>query len=525
MKKSLSLSGFILLLFTFHGCVQDHVLDPGFKDMVRFSIYDFVVAEKNAGKYSSFLAILEKGNLDKTLSAHNPNGQNYTLFLPDNDAVDRFIENNNIFNSLPELLNDQEYVNALCRYHVINRGIRSNDFPFGAFPEPTLSNDVLTVSFIIEPDTSYYKINNQSSVIHPDIETSNGYIHLINEVLIPITFTTYQWLELNPGYSIFKQAVDLTGFKDIINLNLKEEENEEALPVTLLLEHDSIFNKYKVFSLNDLIQKVSPGNSDYTNPLNPFYNFVGYHILSGNHFIDNFEGKQTNYSTYSEVPVNINGLGIDIAINKGKEIFDIIIAGNDTTLIDFIGFYYDISNVVTQSGAIHFIDHIMTVKTPSKADKYFDFWEEPLINQYRSEVGSYLIEETASLARINWSGADLFFVKEEDDSQNAWGNDFLQINGNFKISYRIPKIVQGKYNAFLGAHSYHSSNALVEVTIDGKKVGGLIDLSYGGSNDYPFRGIKLGAVEFVKYSEHTIEITSLIPGRFLWDYIGFQIYK
>jgi hypothetical protein len=140
-------------------------------------------------------------------------------------------------------------------------------------------------------------------------------------------------------------------------------------------------------------------------------------------------------------------------------------------------------------------------------------------------VGSYFIEDTASLSRIKWTGADLFFIKEEEDSQNAWGNDFLQITGNFKISYRIPKIVQGKYNAFLGAHSYYKSNALVEVAIDGKKVGGLIDLSYGGSNDYPFQGIKLGTVEFIKYSEHTVEITSLIPGRFLWDYIGFNKFE
>ena len=525
MRKRISLAGFIITVLTFQFCVQDHVLDPGFKEMLKYSIFDFVVQNDQAEEFSSFLAIIKKGNLDKTLRAHNPNGENYTLFLPDNKAMDHFIKNSNRFNSLAELLENQEYVDILCRYHVVNRGIRSNDFPFGAFPEPTLSGDFLTVTFIIEPDTSYYKINNQAPVIYPDIETSNGYIHLISEVLQPITFTTYQWIEQNPGYAIFKQAVDETGFRETINLNLKEKENEEELPITLLLEHDSVFNKHGIFTFEDLTLKISPNDNNYSSPLNPLYNFVGYHILSGNLFMNDFEGRATNYSTYSEVPLNINGLGIDIAINKGKEVFDTMGVQNDTTLIDFIGFYYDISNVITQSGAIHFINHVMTVKTPSIADKYFDFWEEPLLNKYRNEVGSYFIEDTASLSRIKWTGADLFFIKEEEDSQNAWGNDFLQITGNFKISYRIPKIVQGKYNAFLGAHSYYKSNALVEVAIDGKKVGGLIDLSYGGSNDYPFQGIKLGTVEFIKYSEHTVEITSLIPGRFLWDYIGFNKFE
>lgn len=525
MKRIFLISGFILTVFTFNQCVQDHVLDPGFKDMLRMSIYDYLLEKENAGNYSSFLAILEKGNLAKTLSAHNPNGENYTLFLPDNAAVDRFIKNNNQFSSLEQLLNDQEYVNTLCRYHVVNRGIPSNDFPFGAFPDPTLSDDFLTVTFVIEPDTSYYKINNQSPVIHPDIEASNGYIHLVSEMLVPVTYTSYRWLELNPGYSIFKKAVDETGFKDIIDLNLKKKEEIKSSPITLLLEHDSVFNKHRIYSFEDLAQRVSPGANDYTNPQNPLYNFIGYHVLSGNLFLDDFEGQSTNYSTFSEVPLNINGLGLDLAINKGKEVFDTLVVQNDTTFIDFVGFNYDASNVITQSGAIHFINQVMMVKTPSMANKYFDFWEEPLINSYRNEVGNYLIEDTASLARINWSGADLFFVKEEEESQNAWGNDYLLIDGNFKISYRIPKMVQGKYNAFLGAHSYNSINALVEVTIDGKKVGGLIDLSTGGSNDYPFRGIRLGAVQFTKYTEHTIEITSLIPGRFMWDYIGFEIFK
>ena len=54
-------------------------------------------------------------------------------------------------------------------------GINSNDFPFGALPAYTLSDDFLTVSFVIETDTSYYKINNQAPVIKPNIELSNGY--------------------------------------------------------------------------------------------------------------------------------------------------------------------------------------------------------------------------------------------------------------------------------------------------------------------------------------------------------------
>ena len=75
---------------------------------------------------------------------------------------------------------------------------------------------------------------------------------------------------------------------------------------------------------------------------------------------------------------------------------------------------------------------------------------------------------------------------------------------------------------FLGADAFNQMNALVEVYIDGKVMGGLIDLATGGSSAYPFTGIELGTIDFLKYEGHTIEIRSLIPGRFSWDYIRFE---
>ena len=74
----------------------------------------------------------------------------------------------------------------------------------------------------------------------------------------------------------------------------------------------------------------------------------------------------------------------------------------------------------------------------------------------------------------------------------------------------------------MGAERYNSTNALVEVYIDGKKVSNLVDLSQGGSGNYPFQKIELGTIDFKKYETHKVEVISLIPGRFLWDYIRFE---
>ncbi len=501
------------------GSCKETIVQAGFEDMLSMTIYDYVA--ENDSAYSSFLAILEKADLDKTLSAYNPNGIDYTLFLPGNEAIDAFIAESGKYGSLNDMLNDEAFVSAFARYHVINMGILTNDFPFGAFSEPTLSNDYLTVSFVIEPDTSYYRINNQSAVIKPNIELSNGYIHVIEKALNPVTFTSYDWLEQHSGYSIFRAAADLTGLRDTLDINKKADPNESR-PFTLLPEHDSVFNRRNIRSVNDLAAWISPGNNDYRNKTNPLYNFVAYHIIEEERFLDDFEGEAANYSTYSDIPVYISGLGIDLMINKGKEKFDTLIVNRDTTIIDYVGFNYDASNVITQSGSIHFIDQVMRQVPPSRAIANYEFFEEPLLYEYREEPGDYLIENPDALYHISWTGPDLVFVVLEEESTIAWNDDYLRITGDFTLRYTIPKIVQGRYDVFLGADRFNQQNAVVEVFIDGKKVGGLVDLTTGGTSSSPIQRIKLGTVDFIRYDRHVIEIKSLIPGRLIWDYLRFE---
>lgn len=499
------------------------VLEAEFEDLEKLTIYDYLM--ENEEEFSSFISILDKGGVLKTLSAYNPNGLGYTIFAPDNDAINRFINESDQFSSVNDILGNQEYAATFSRYHIVNEGVHSNEFPFGAFSEPTLSGDFLTVSFIIETDTSYYKINNQASVIKPNIETSNGYLHYLETALVPITFTSYEWLASNPAFSIFKQAVDITGTKSLIDFNSKLDETKQA--VTVLAEPDSIYQKSGITSVDDLIGVISPNRSDYTSTSNSLYNFVTYHFLTGSYFLDDFVDENTNYNTMSEVPLNIDGRGLDIKINPGKEIFETRIVQGDTLIIDYVGFSYDDSNVITQSGAIHFIDRVMKQQVPSRANVTYQFYEESVIwSYYQLGEGSFLIEDPELLNNIQYTGSDLSYeiIKEDgDDITNAWNNDYLILDGDFSISYTTPQIVAGRYTVFLGAEAFNSENALVEVFIDGKKIGGLIDLTSLGNQDNPFQQIRLGNVDFKSYSSHKVEIRPLIPGRFLWDYIRFEI--
>lgn len=517
----------ILLLavaaFSIHSCGPDEYHDPGFEDMINQTVYDYIA--ENDSLYSKFDTLLKVGNLDKTIDAYNPNGNGYTCFLPSNDAIDAFIAESDLFSSFDELLNDKEYVAAMVRYHVVNMAIITNDFPYGALPELNLAGQYLTIGFESNEDSSFYKINNIAPVSAKNIEVSNGYIHTITRALEPVTFTTYKWIKQNPEFSIFAAAVDATGFEEILSRVIVRDTISES-PVTLFVEADSVYHRANIFSLDDLVEKVSPDNSDYTSEYNPLYNFVGYHILNGSIFLSDFEEKTTNYSTFGDNPINVNGRLLDLAINKGKEIFDTIISEtNDTTYLDYITFYYDYCNVLTQSGAIHFINQVMMPKQASKAELNFEFYEEPLFSQYREEGGEFLIEDHDMLSTISWTGGNdqLLFVKSEDESNTAWNKDYIVIDGDFSISYTLPRIVAGDYILTLRAHAYdRDNNALVEVFFDGVKIGGLLDLTTGGSSSNPYVEFELGTVSLLSYESHVVTVRSLIPGVFNWDLVRFE---
>lgn len=520
MRKISIILGLLVVFSIQYSCQKKETLDAGFKDQFKYTIYDYLVEHQD--NYSSFLRILEAGGLDKTLSAYNPGGKTgghgYTLFLPDNNAVNEFIQSSADYPSLDALLQDQAYSRALGSYHILNQMVATNEFPFGTFNQPTLSNDLLNVNFDVQPDTTFYKINNEGRVTKANIETSNGYIQVIGTMLKPITLNSYGWLKKNASYSIFTAALEATGIDRTIDVDMKLKD-QPLKPFTMLVESDAIYHKANINSLDDLVALISPGQTNFTNPSNPLNLYVAYHLITGNYFLDDLIGRNTNFTTFADIPVRINGEGLDIVINKSPELV-FIDENKDTT--DFVGLFYDESNVNTQSGPIHFINQIMLPRIPARANQYFAFWEEGLLNEYRNIGGTFFIESQSELQNIKWTGARLSFVKSLDPTERAWDKDYLLIDGDFTITYNVDKIIQGKYDVYITADAFSPLNAVIEVYIDGNKLGGLIDLTKGGSLDWPYRDIKVGTIDFKKYAGHAVEIRTLIPGRLKWDVVQFR---
>jgi uncharacterized surface protein with fasciclin (FAS1) repeats len=495
--------------------------ETGFFDENVVSITTFL--ENNKEEYSRYWQVVQTTGLYHTLNAFNPLGAGYTLFLPTDAAFDRYIQVNDKYPSFESLLNDLEFAWLLGRYHLVNSSLLTYDFPYGALPDSNATGDYLTIGIEILEDSSLYKVNNAARLVAYDIETSNGTIHIIDEVLEPITFNSFQLLVNREGYSILSRAFELTGLKDTMDIFIHDRSGHLIRnEYTVLAEHDSIYQRQGILSFDDLVEKYHTPGRELDDPEGGLYQFTAYHMLKRRWFLDDFADRII-YNSYAVYPLDIDATGLDIKINPGVDSFGVVISGTDTMLIDYIGLFYQESNVNTKNGPIHFITEIMEPHQPRHSNWVFEFLENRLIEEYSSIPGLHEIVDPDLLEMIWWEGPEkLDYVKESEDDNNAMNGDYIELNGNFKIEYTMPEVLPGRYQVVLNTDANGQDNATIQVRIDGKRVGGNINLTIGGNDNNPFHQFNIGIMEFTRYEEHLIRINSLIPGNMKWDYVKFE---
>lgn len=149
-----------------------------------FSLAHFVSAQEledipttavNAGSFTTLVAALEAAGLVDTLSA--PNGP-YTVFAPTDDA----------FAAIPAALvsclllpDNIDALTSILTYHVVEGAVLSTDLEEGTVE--TLSTELISISL-----ADGVTINDATTVITADIETSNGVIHVIDSGMLLIFF-------------------------------------------------------------------------------------------------------------------------------------------------------------------------------------------------------------------------------------------------------------------------------------------------------------------------------------------------
>lgn len=121
------------------------------------------------------------------------NGEAKTLFAPTNDAFTAA--------GITELP-DQETLDAVLTYHVIMGEIMSSDIAAGSSSAETMNGMV----YISKGENGVY-LNGSSMVVTPDIEGSNGVVHVIDRTLMPPMQTI---AEIVSGYASATEGAEFT---------------------------------------------------------------------------------------------------------------------------------------------------------------------------------------------------------------------------------------------------------------------------------------------------------------------------
>jgi len=122
-----------------------------------------------AGNFKTLVKAVQEAGLVDTLSNEGP----FTIFAPTDEAFAKLPSG-----TLEQLLHDKEKLTEILTYHVIENKVMSNEVINIKNAKTVNGKDVsIDASQGVKIDTA--------NVINPDIECSNGVIHVIDEVLLP----------------------------------------------------------------------------------------------------------------------------------------------------------------------------------------------------------------------------------------------------------------------------------------------------------------------------------------------------
>ena len=313
MKKSrnffrvgfLALTLALVLFLT--GCTNG--LTDTTNDIIDEGLNDIVGTADDAGVFETLLAAAEEAGLVDALKAEGP----LTVFAPNDKAFEDFL--NAMEMEASELLADPRLANVL-KYHVVPGKVMSSDLSDGMQAETLLSPQQITISI---GEGAF--LNDEIEVITPDVEASNGVIHIIDGVLMPddIVDTAIK----ADGFDTLVTAVVTANLVDALKgpgLFTVFAPNDQAFE-NLITERDD------VDSVEDLLG------------LEALESILLYHVVSGQVMAEDVLGLDgVEVETLLEQKITIS-------IENG----DVII--NDSNVI--------ITYIQTLNGVIHVIDRVL----------------------------------------------------------------------------------------------------------------------------------------------------------------------
>lgn len=490
--------GMLFIAFVFNSCKEDIQELPKTNDQLVISEYIALNSD-----FSLFNELLLDTKLNNLLSIRGP----YSLFLPNNSAIESYCASRNI-QSITDL--DSLEKRDLVYNHIVPKEYSVSDYQLGTLG----SKNALGDNIVTEFQEAEIIINKTARIIKRDVRVSNGTIQIIDKVLEPNRLSVMDVLSSDPSYSIFTAGLVHTGLDDTLDIiSFPYGQTTARTRYTILAVADTTYNRFGIYSYDDLVARYTNAPDSVTFPNNGFYQYMDYHCLDKeSYYLSDFPYQATLYSVLSKN----NNVQIKIENNTYK----INTRTDDNT---YTGFYIDQSNIPAKNGVIHTIDGLLEVTTPSpttiiwEVTDFFDFKQgEYYLNHFEKFFDPLKFEG------IRWKGEYLqYYIKAAKDAQTQLNDDCLNMIGFWEIEVTTPKIMKGRYTVA----SRVWTGVEFAVFIDGVQTRVVLASESGtikgavASDSWAL--FDFGEVNWTESTQHKIKLVGLRSQTLFWDRLEF----
>jgi transforming growth factor-beta-induced protein len=265
------------------------------------------------GNFTILVDALTRTGLDVTVADAN---QTLTVFAPTDDAFMDLLSELGL-SSLDEVeaaLGTDGLQNVLL-YHVLGSVVTSTMVPTG-YVRTLATNATSDALSIYTSTTAGVIINDRATVTTADVMASNGVIHIIDQVILPMSI--YQLLEVNPTYATLTAALGIADGELDVLMN-----DPTSGPFTLFAPDEVAFGNLLIeLNLADVPALVDALGTDGLSGV------LTYHVVSGN--VNSDEVPSGSVQT-------VNGQNISIDLSNGVVITDTQNRMSTVTSVDIQG--------------------------------------------------------------------------------------------------------------------------------------------------------------------------------------------
>ncbi|MGK7395685.1 MAG: fasciclin domain-containing protein [Candidatus Cyclobacteriaceae bacterium M3_2C_046] len=266
---------------------------------------------------STLVSAIQAADLESTLSSGGP----FTIFAPSNAAFDAVDDD-----FLNDLLADQDRLAAVLQYHVTSGSFTSDQLSNGPI-STLLTGETLNITV----SGGNVTINDNAGVTTPNLEASNGIVHIIDAVLLPESEQLEPILDIaaaTPDLSTLTSAI--TSFPDIVTALQGDG------PFTVFAPTNAAFESFiagddRFGSLEDIPDDV-------------LAQVLQYHVVSGSAvFANDISAGESSVTALQGEDISIDKDGSTVTLN-----------GNATVVIP---------DVRATNGVVHVIDEVILPPT------------------------------------------------------------------------------------------------------------------------------------------------------------------